>query len=54
MKKQFNSKTKYMVTKRFIKYILYSLAISTIYIIISFILDKFNLFNTIGIKMNYL
>ncbi len=50
MKKQFNSKTKYMVIKRFIKYILYSLAASTIYIIISFILDKFNLFNTIGIK----
>lgn len=49
MKKQFNSKTKYMVTKRFIKYILYSLAVSTIYII-SFILDKFNLFNTTGIK----
>ena len=47
---QFNSKTKYMVTNRFIKYILYSLSISLICITGYIILDKLVLLNAADTK----
>lgn len=50
MNKQFNSKTKYMVTNRFLKYILYSLSISLICITGYIILDKLVLLNAADTK----
>ena len=50
MNKQFNSKTKYMVTNRFLKYSLYSLFISLICITGYFILAKLILLNTADTK----
>lgn len=50
MNKQFNSKTKYMVTNRFLKYILYSLSISLICITGYLMLAKLILLNTADTK----